>query len=340
MNYDALKSKLKAMKSYLFTQDDYADLACSKNIKEILNKLKDNIGYQKFIREIDEKNVHRSDIERKLFLSLRNDFKKLYRFVFDFDIKKYLDAYFLKDEIYVLKLILCMIYDKKELKYNVSELKYIIDNKLKIDIDKLRSSENVEQFIFNLSGTEFFDFMRKSYDETKSLFELEVKMDLYYYMKSDKIMNRCLSRKDKSVMQKLHGIEIDLVNVSWLYRIKKYYNIGAENMFCYLIPLTYKLEKNEIVKLASAKNLAELENMICHSVYGNLFMEKGFKIERAMYDYLLKTYRVMNLNNKNSVVGVVYYLYLKKLEINNITSIIEGVRYKLNKDEIMSYVYV
>ena len=127
MNYDALKSKLKTMKSYLFTQDGYIDLACSKNIKEIVNKLKNNVGYQEIIREIDEKNVHRSDIERKLFLSLRNDFKKLYRFVFDFDVKKYLDAYFLKDEIYVLKLILCMIYDKKELKYNVSELKYIID---------------------------------------------------------------------------------------------------------------------------------------------------------------------------------------------------------------------
>ena len=58
-----------------------------------------------------------------------------------------------------------MIYDRKELKYNVSELKYVIDNKLKIDIEKLRSSENVDQFIFNLSGTEFFDFMRESYDE-------------------------------------------------------------------------------------------------------------------------------------------------------------------------------
>lgn len=340
MNYDVLKSKLKAMKSYLFTQDDYVDLACSKNIKEIVNKLKNNTGYQEVIREIDEKDVHRSDVERKLFLSLRNDFRKIYKFVFDFDIKKYLDAYFLKDEIYVLKLILCMIYDRKELKYNVSELKYVIDNKLKIDIEKLRSSENVDQFIFNLSGTEFFDFMRESYDETKSLFELEVKMDLYYYLKLDKIMNRCLSRKDKSIMQKVHGIEIDLINISWLYRIKKYYNIGAENMFCYLIPLAYKLKKDEIIKFASTKSLAELEDMICHSVYGNLFMEKDFKIERVIYDYLLRIYRVMCLNNKNSIVSVVYYLYLKRLEINNITSIIEGVRYKLSKDEIISYIYV
>ena len=211
---------------------------------------------------------------------------------------------------------------------------------IRIDIEKLRNSENVEQFIFNLSGTEFFDFMRKSYDETRSLFELEVKMDLYYYLKLDKITNRCLNRKDRFVMQKIHGVEIDLVNISWLYRIKKYYSIGIENMFCYLIPLTYKLEKNEIVKFASAKDLAELESMISHSVYGSLFAEKNFKIERVMHDYLLKTYQIMNLNNKNSVVGVVYYLYLKKLEINNITSIIEGVRYKLSKDEIMSYVYM
>ena len=340
MNYSVLNSKLKAMKSYLFNRDDYVNLACSRDIKELVSKLKNNISYREFIGELNENNVHRSDIERKLFLSLSNDFKKIYRFVFDFKIKKYLDAYFLKDEIYVLKLILCMIYDKKELKYNVSELKYIIDSKLKIDVERLRNSENVEQFIFNLTGTEFFDFMRKSYDESKSLFELEVKMDLYYYLKLNKIVNKFLNRKDKAIMQKVHWTEIDLINLSWLYRIKKYYDVSPDKMFGYLIPLAYKLKKNEIVKLASAKNLSDLEDMIRHSVYGNLFLEKNFKIERMVYNYLLKTYKFMCLNNKHGIVGVVYYLFLKKLEINNITSVVEGVRYKLNKDEIMSYIYV
>jgi len=37
---------------------------------------------------------------------------------------------------------------------------------------------------------------------------------------------------------------------------------------------------------------------------------------------------------------VVYYIYLKELEINNITSVIEGIRYGLEPKKIMDYIYI
>ena len=94
MDDKALKTKLKFMKSKLFKHQNYVLLSQSKDIKEITDRLKKNASYNKFINELDEKNLHRSDIERKLFLSLRSDFKKIYKFVFDFGVKKYLDVFF------------------------------------------------------------------------------------------------------------------------------------------------------------------------------------------------------------------------------------------------------
>ena len=341
MRYNALETKLKLMKSNLFDYEYYILLSKAKNIREITDELKKNYSYNKFISELDEKNLHRSDIERKLFLSLRNDFKKIYRFVFSFDLKKYLDAFFLKYEVYILKLVLCMIYDKRELKYNLSELDYIIGSKLKIDVSKLRNSENVEQFIFNLQGTEFFEFMSKSYKETKSLFELEMKLDLYYYLKLDKAIDKYLGRKDKSVLKKMNGIEVDLTNISMIYRIKKYYKMADKKIFGYLIPLGYKLKKDDIIKFSGANNLLELENMVCDSFYGHWFKKESFNnVEKVMYDCLSEIYYRAYLNSKDSIFSVVYYFYLKKLEINNITSLIEGVRYKLDSEEIMDYIFI
>ena len=230
MNDKALKTKLKIMKSNLFKRQDYILLSQAKNIEEITDRLKKNVSYNKFVSELDEKNLHRSDIERKLFLSLRSDFKKIYKFVFSFGVKKYLDVFFLKYEAYILKLVLCMIYDKRELKYNLSELDYIIGSKLKIDVNKLRNSENVEQFIFSLRGTEFFEFMNKCYKETKSLFELEMKLDLYYYLRLDKAIGKYLNGNDKSILKKINGIEVDLANISFIDAGE--YKAGEYCKFC------------------------------------------------------------------------------------------------------------
>ena len=341
MKCNALTTKLKSMKSNLFDYEYYILLSKAKNIRAITEELKKNYSYNKFISELDEKNLHRSDIERKLFLSLRSDFKKIYKFVFSFDLKKYLDVFFLNYEVYILKLVLCMIYDKRELKYNLSELDYIIGSKLKIDVSKLRNSENVEQFIFNLQGTEFFEFMSTSYKETKSLFELEMKLDLYYYLKLDKAVDKYLNGKDKSVLKKINRIEIDLTNISTIYRIKKYYKMTDEKIFGYLIPSGYKLKKSDIIRLSGINNLSELENMICNGFYGHWFKKESFNnVEKVIYSCLSEIYYHVYLNSKDSMFGVIYYFYLKKLEINNITSLIEGVRYKLDSDKIMNYIFI
>ena len=341
MDDKALKTKLKFMKSKLFKHQNYVLLSQSKDIKEITDRLKKNASYNKFINELDEKNLHRSDIERKLFLSLRSDFKKIYRFVFDFGVKKYLDVFFLKYEVYILKLVLCMIYDKKEPKYNLSELDYIIDSKLKIDVNKLRNSENVEQFIFSLRGTEFFEFMNKCYQETKSLFELEMKLDLYYYLRLDKAIDKYLNGNDKSILKKINGIEVDLANISMIYRIKKYYKVANEKIFGYLIPSGYKLKRDDIMRFLATNNLSDMENMICNSFYGRWFKKESFNnIEKVICNCLSEIYHRIYLNSNTSIFGVIYYFYLKKLEINNITSLIEGVRYKLVPDKIMDYVFI
>ena len=276
-----------------------------------------------------------------MFLSLRGDFKKIYKFVFSFGARKYLDVFFLKYEVYILKLVLCIIYDKRDLRYDLSELDYIIGSKLKIDVNKLRNSENVEQFIFNLHGTEFFEFMNKCYQETKSLFELEMKLDLYYYLKLDKAIDKHLNDNDKSILKKINGIEIDLTNISIMYRIKKYYKIANEKIWGYLIPLGYKLKKDDITEFLATNNLSDMENMICDSFYGRWFKKESFNnIEKVIYDCLSEIYCHIYLNSNDSIFGVIYYFYLKKLEINNITSLIEGVRYKLVPDKIMDYIFI
>ena len=110
MIFNAIKTKIKAMMSGLLCYNDYVNLSKIKNVDKLVDKLKKLYGYDKFINDLDNKNLDRRDIEQKLFLVLRNDFEKIYSFIFDHDLKKYLSAFFLRDERFMIKEILIIIF--------------------------------------------------------------------------------------------------------------------------------------------------------------------------------------------------------------------------------------
>lgn len=340
MDYSAINTKIKAMRANLLNLDDYIELSKSKNVEDIANKLQNFNAYHDFISSLEHEKFHRGYIESKLMLSLMSDFKRIYNFVFDYELKKYLSAFFLRNEIHVLKLILSIIYDKRNIEYELTDFNFLIEDKLNIDVNKLKSSSSVQEFINNLAGTQFFDLLNDTYKQSQRLFDLEMKLDLYYYIHLHNLQKKYLHGENKIILSKIKDTEIDLINISWLYRIKKYYNFDNTTIFSYLLPIKYKLSENEISLLVNANTMPEFEKIVYNTYYGDLFKAEKLKVEHVLYKALSRIYYKFYLQSKDNIVSAVYYIYLKQLEINNITSLIEGIRYNLPSEKIISYLYL
>ena len=233
-----------------------------------------------------------------------------------------------------------MIYDKRNIEYDLPELNLLIGSKLKIDVNRLKSSNSVQEFINNLAGTQFFNLLNDAYKQSQKLFDLEMQLDLYYYIHLQKLQKKYLHGENKAILAKIKGTEIDLINISWLYRMKQYYNFDNAAVFSYLLPIKYKLSANEISALVNANTLAEFEKIVYNTYYGDLFKDGNLKIERVFYKTLSRIYYKFYLQSKNNIVNAAYYIYLKELETDNITSLIEGIRYKLPSEKIIGYLYL
>ncbi|MBE6012181.1 MAG: hypothetical protein E7234_06455 [Lachnospiraceae bacterium] len=339
MDYSGINAKVKAMKGRLLDYSDYYELASLKSVESVGMKLRENVAYTEFMDSVLAQADHSRHIfEQKLLIIPVNDYYKIYRFIPDFNIKRYLKTLALKKEMLLIKLIFCSLYDERNITYSKDELEYISKFDLNFDVTKLIVSKNARELIDNLKGTEFYDILDGIYTEGISIFDLEMSLDFYYYNRLWRDKNKYLKGRNKSIMTDITGTEIDMQNIIWIYRLKKYYQIKSNDIFKYLIPIHYRLSGDSISKLVEAPNMNILYDYILNTPYGYAFKDES-DLTRCYNNVMYKAYE-RYMTQQNSIAQITDFLHRKQIETENIISLIEGVRYSLSPDEIMKYLHL
>ena len=108
------------------------------------------------------------------------------------------------------------------------------------------TSKNIEELVDNLKGTEYYaplDRLRQAGAAT--LFDYDLALDIYYFSMLWKKEKKLLSGKELEVFTRDCGTKIDLLNLQWIYRAKKYYHMKAEEIYAFTIPIHYHLRMEE-----------------------------------------------------------------------------------------------
>ena len=335
MDYNSLNAKISAMRGRLFKPDDYEGLCSLRTVREFADRLRLYPGYRTVMKMHENVEPHRGVIEQSIIMALSEDYSRIYSFVRERGLKKYLDGYFLKLETGVIKLLLCMAYDEREIVYSLPELNKLVGRKFKIDMEKLKTAATVRELVDQLKGTPFHNLL---YGRNEwSLFDMEMQLDLHYYMHLWGLTKKYLYGADKKIMRDVTGTEIDLRNIMWIHRLKKSYRMENTKIYSYLIPIRYKLTAGKITRMADAGDVSALEREIADSPYGGVFEGRG-SVEDAFYNRMAGAYSAARHMNPLTVAETADYVFRKESEINNLTSIMEGVRYGLGPAEIMKYV--
>jgi V/A-type H+-transporting ATPase subunit C len=338
ITYSGIATKIRAMESRLFTPQQFREMAVLEDVRSAADYLKQQPAYADIFTRLNDNQLHRGNIEFLLTRSEYQDFARLYRFS-GLSQRRFLDLYFMHYEINIIRRVLHNVMSGKPEAIDLSDFQQFFDRHSSIDLVKLAQAENLGEFAAELKGSSYdMLFSQSDPERPLSLTEYEIRLDLLYFNTMWKVKDKILTGQERKIIRHCFGSRLDLLNIQWIYRSKKYYRLPASDIYALLIPVKYKLRTEQIRRMAEAPSLEEFFSLLSATHYGKLpeAQWSGQPDVEGMYQQILN--RIYNSTGRRypyTIAVIDSYLYAKEREIRRIIATIEGIRYGLDPDAII-----
>lgn len=340
LSYSGLSTKIRAMQSRLTTMDQFEEILQLSDVTQVAAYLKRMPEYSSRWDALDENTLHRGQIEKLLKKSIFQNFSRIYHFA-NPEQRKFLDLYSKRYEIRVLKEVMTNIFDHRDTDpVDVSPYREFFRLHSNIDVDRITTCSTMEELISCLKGNEFYIPLSKIQEhETALLFDYGMALDLYYFTQIWNIRKKLFKGKDLEEITRTYGEKFDMLNLQFIQRSKRYYNMNPANIYALLIPVNYKLKKEEITALVEAPSYEEGRRIFQKTWYGNKYEQLTVANLEEFYNHIHRSILEKESHRNPYSVAVIYsYLYNKEHEVNRLTIAIECVRYGVQHDEAMRYI--
>lgn len=340
LSYSGLSTKIRAMQSRLINEQQLQEIIQLPGVPQIAAYLKRTPEYAKAWSSLDENDIHRGEIEKLLKKSIFGNFSRIYHFA-NQEQRKFLALYSKRYEIRVLKEIMTNLYDHRDTDpVDLSPYRDFFRQHSKIDLDRLAACRNMEEFINALKGNEFYAPLAKIQEhENPLLFDYGMALDLYYFTQIWNIRKKLFKKNDLEEITKAYGEKFDMLNLQFIQRSKRYFHMEPANVYALLIPMNYKLKKEEINALVEAPTYEDARRIFSKTYYGIQYEHLTVANLEEFYNHILRSILEKEARKDPYSVAVIYsYLYHKEHEVNRLTIALECVRYGVSPDETMRYI--
>jgi len=226
------------------------------------------------------------------------------------------------------------------------EMNYIIRRDLPhaLPYQAISETGSLEQALSLLSGTPYFAAVNAVLDDYKTrgtLFPVEIGLEIDYYRRLKQRVE-ALAKRDREIARHIMGLEIDQKNIGWLIRLKFYYDIPLGELLDYNIPGGYKMTREKLRQSFKAESIREVLSVALEKSYRAAAdilireekLSRLYLLEIILWTYLLGEARKILGGFPFTIGTVLAYLVLKRTEIRNIISILNGKVYKMGRGEI------
>lgn len=337
--YAFTNSRVRAMLSSLLDDSQIQSLLSAKDIDEFFFTLK-STSYEPIVGKLRAP-YDLKEAEQILFADSVEKHKKIIKNLKGIP-KEVVFLLLSRYEIENLKNII-RIWDSG---IEQEEEEYLYEDKIcyNIPVSDILSAENIEEIILLLDKTPYKDALMGAKDKFKkegSLFYLEVALDIDFYKRLNNKIQR-LSSSDKKQASKLIGAEIDIQNISWVVRFKKYYKMPLGQLLSYIIPGGYKISRPLITKAYSSDDMKSLVGGLSAKPYQdiNTLLSSGydkskmFMLEVVLWEVLLKQSRLSLAGFPFTIGTVIAYLILYRAQAKNIVSMLYSKVYEWDSEKI------
>ena len=328
--YSGISTKIKAMERWRIHESQFEAMSQLQTVSEAVQFLKQFPPYAALFSGAEEGEIHRGDIEQRLNQSQYRDFAKLYRFASAAQ-RKFLDLYFLHYELDAIKTCLRNAAGHREQRQDLSVFQEFFERHSKVDLIKLSESQDIGQLIENLKGSPYYCALRTlEQNGAVTLPACETALDMMYFKAIWKRAGDMASKSEQEIIKQCFGTKMDMLNLQWICRSKKYYRLSPGTIYAMIIPINYHLTKQEINGMVQAENLEQVYDLIRTSWYGRLEEASGearLDLEKLAWEINNRIYEMSCRKNPYSIASINSYLYFKEQEIKRIINTIEKIRY-------------
>ena len=220
VKYPNVNAKLRGMHAKRISKTDLEDLIKQNNLKNAVLLLKEKSD---IFKKADE-NIDRLEIESLLEEDQINDIVKIRKLLSKNDLELF-EMFLLKYEIKCIKSIFRKLFsDDKTNDIIIQNVKRWTITLFE-DIKGIETVQNFYEFFEAIKRMKYNKILKKYQEqENINVFEVENEIDkLYFETLYDTV-------KTQTNLRKIIGSEIDLLNVLWIFRMKKYYNFEEEKI--------------------------------------------------------------------------------------------------------------
>ena len=188
---------------------------------------------------------------------LFRDFSRLYRFS-SLEQRRFMDGYFIRYEISCLKMIIRSIMTQGERPMDIGEYLEVFERHSQIPLSQAASADSMESLIAALAGTPYRKVLSDVYgSSSRELFDYELALDVFFFDRFWKMVKKDLKEDDQEAIARSVGAYIDALNLTWIYRAKKYYRMSAAQIYALIVPIHYRLTREQVRQMAEAADEKE-----------------------------------------------------------------------------------
>lgn len=335
-------AKARAVYGRALTADDYAQMASKETVAGVCAYLKQTERYGAALGSVNPQTVHRGQLEQLLRRAVFDIFESFHRFDFT-DSKVYFKYIVQKLEIEQMFGAFRSISGNSADSF-IAILPMFLTKYSDVDLAALGMAKNLVEAAELLRGTVYekslYPVLVASAESGKlNTRDIERQMYTQYYLSMLKEVEKRYKGAEKKELKRAVLRSIDMANTVTLYRYAVIFRNSADSVEQALIPLKYRLSKDVVDRLAEESDIEkiarELESIgYKHGANAPDTVEQ--LTERISLDYLKKTLRL------SKYASVVYFALTEILtiELNNVKTLIEGVRYNLDGSAILDMLVI
>ncbi len=338
LHYSGLTTKVRAMSGKLLAQEDFLQLGSLKSVPEVIAFLKKKPSYADFLEKEDERGLHRGQAEGIIMQSLFADYSRLYRFG-NMEQRRFLKGYFIRYEITFLKRVIRSVFSQDATGIDTEEYRELFELHSSIPVNRALHASSMEELISTLDGTDYQKVLNDVYkSNSRELFDYELALDMFYFADMWHRVKRGMKAEDQQAILSSAGTQIDTLNLQWIYRAKKYYHMSAAQVYAMIIPIHYRLSREQIKRMAEAADEKEFLAEAEASRYGKYLKEGSLpNLDRSMEAVQEAVHDVLLRRKPYTAACLEVYLYRKEREVHKVITALECVRYGLPSEKIRAY---
>ena len=333
---NAIITKAKSMYGKFLQPEDYNRMAKLKSIPELVQYLQKQPQYQQVLKDVQPITVHRGHLESLIRKNRVEQIIRLIKMVYSKDKEFYmLDVVHQENEIILSVLRMIISEEGSDISGTIP---FFYNVPTEIDFSQLLNVKTFDDLLNAVQGTTYYQLLKPFYVKNKEqirYIDIEHALEVYLYDNVFKTIDRHYSGKLKKDLEHLFSLRIDLANITKIYRLKKFYNADPLTIRNVLVDDYAKMSKKTIDKLVMVENPDDLLGT---------FDKKGHFPVADEEDYVYIEYytgkirfdlarRIMYFSTEVPEVYTAFTI-LSQFEQDNLTNIIEGIRYQITEQEI------